>query len=115
MNFPGGQVYVMGERTAVVVPLAVNLARDWLKGQKVVLPPNTHLYNLLRQARLVEADGWGHCVRKIRVVGKLGSIQLSALVFPTEKVVPKEILPTLPPTRFEIQSESEPEKEAGQR
>lgn len=115
VNFPGGQVYVMGERTAVVVPVAVNLARDWLKGQKLVLPPNTHLYNMLCQARLVEADGSGHCVRKIRVVGKLGSIQLSALIFPTEKVMPKDILPTLPTTRFEIKPQIEPEKEADQR
>jgi len=110
VNFPGGQVYVMGERTAVVVPVAVNLAGDCLKGQKVVLPSNTHLYNMLRQARLVEADGSGHCVRKIGVVGKLGSIQLSALIFPTEKVVPKDILSTLPLTQFEIKPEIEPEK-----
>ncbi len=99
----------------MVVPGAVNLARDWLKGQKVVLPRNTHLYNELRQVRLVEADGSGHCVRKIRVVEKLGSIQLSALIFPTEKVVPKDILPTLLPTRFVIEPGIEPEKEADQR
>jgi hypothetical protein len=112
VNFAGGQIYVMGKRTAVVVPVAVNLARDYLKVQKIGLPPNTCLYNMLRQARLVEADRAGHCVRKIKVAGKFGSIELSALIFPTEKVVPNEILPTLPPTRFEIEPEAESAMEA---
>jgi hypothetical protein len=112
VNFAGGQVYVMGDRTAVVVPVAVNLARDYLKGQKIALPPNTCLYDMLRQARLVEADRAGHCVRKIKVAGKFGSIELSALIFPTDKVVPQEILPTLPPTQFEIEPEAEFETEA---
>jgi hypothetical protein len=112
VNFAGGQVYVMADRTAVVVPVAVNLARDYLKGQKIALPPNTCLYDMLRQARLVEADRAGHCVRKIKVAGKFGSIELSALIFPTDKVVPQEILPTLPPTQFEIEPEAESETEA---
>jgi hypothetical protein len=113
VNFAGGQVYVMGDRTAVVVPVAVNLARDYLKGQKIALPPNTCLYDMLRQANLVEADRAGHCVRKIKVPGKFGTIELSALIFPTDKIVPKEILPTLPPTQFEIEPEAESESEAG--
>lgn len=113
VNFAGGQVYVMGERTAVVVPVAVNLARDYLKGWKIVLPPNTQLYNMLRQARLVEADRAGHCVRKIKIAGKFGPIELSALIFPTERVVPKEVLPTLPPSQFEIEPEAESQTEAG--
>lgn len=112
VNFAGAQVYVMAERTAVVVPLAVSMARDYLRGQKVVLPPNIHLYNMLRNAHLVEADSAGHSVRKIRVSGKQSSVMLHALIFPTEKVVPKEILPTLPPTQFEIEAEVEPEAEA---
>jgi hypothetical protein len=101
VNFVGGQIYVMAEKTAVVVTVAVNLARDHLKRQKIVLPSNTHLYDMLRQSNLVEADSSGHCVRKIRIPGKFGTIQLSALIFPTEEVVPKEILPTLPPTRLD--------------
>jgi hypothetical protein len=109
INIAGGQVYVAGERTAIVVPLAVSLARDRLKARKIVLPPNTHLYNMLRNARLVEADNAGHCGRKIRVQGKQGNISLSALIFPTDKVVPKQILPTLPPVQFEIEAESEPQ------
>jgi hypothetical protein len=109
VNIGGGQVYVAGERTAIVVPLAVSLARDRLKARKIVLPPNTHLYNMLRNARLVEADNAGHCVRKIRVQGKQGSISLSALIFATNKVVPKQILPTLPAIQFEIEAESEPD------
>jgi hypothetical protein len=112
VNFAGGQVYAMVDRTAVVAPAAVNLARDLLKGEKVVLPPNIRLYDMLRQAQLVEADRAGHSVRKINVQGKFGTIELSALIFPTEKVVPKEILPTLPPIQFEIESEAEPEAQA---
>ena len=34
MNISGGQVYVAGERTAIVVPLSVSLARDRLKARK---------------------------------------------------------------------------------
>src|SRR5207253_865435 len=94
VNIPGGQVYVSGEKTAVVVPLALDLARDRLIERKVVLPPNIHLYNMLRNANLVEADKARHCVRRIKVAGRQGSVSLSALIFPTEKVVPKAILPT---------------------
>lgn len=109
INIPGGQVYVEGGKAAVVVPLAVSLARDRLRARQIVLPPNTHLYNMLRSARLVDADEAGHSVRKIRVQGKHGAVSLSALIFPTEKVVSKEILPTLPATHFEIEIEPEPE------
>jgi hypothetical protein len=105
VNVPGGQVYVFGEKTAVVVPLALELARDRLRERKVVLPPNTHVYNMLRNANLVEADKVGHCVRRIKVASKQGSVSLSALIFPTEKVVPKQILPTLPAVQFEIEIE----------
>jgi hypothetical protein len=107
INIPGGQVFVEGDKAAVVVPLAVSLARDRLRPKKIVLPPNTHLYNMLRSARLVDADEAGHSVRRIRVQGKQGSVSLSALIFPTEKVVPKQIVPTLPATHFEIEIEPE--------
>jgi hypothetical protein len=105
VNVLGGQVYVSGEKTAVVVPLALDLARDRLIERKVVLPPNIHFYDMLRNANLVEADKVGHCVRQIKVPGKRGSVSLSALIFPTEKVIPKEILSTLLPTQFEIETE----------
>ena len=114
VNIPGGQVYVADGRAAIVVPLAVSLARDRLKARKIVLPPNVHLYNMLRNARLVEADDAGRCVRKIRVPGKQGTVLLSALIFPTDKVVPNQILPTLPPIQFEIEAESEPEPVAAE-
>ena len=110
VNIPGAQVWVEGDKTAVVVPFAVSTARDRLKPRQIVLPPNTHLYNMLRNAHLVEADEIGHSVRRIRVQGKNGAVSLSVLIFPTEKVVPKEILSTLPPIHFEI--ETEPETEA---
>jgi len=109
VNIVGGQIYVAKEKTAVVVPLSVTLARDRLRARKIVLPPNTHLYNMLRNAKLVEADNDGHCVRKIRVPGKQGCFSLSTLIFPTEKVVPKHILPTLPSIQFEIEIEPEAE------
>lgn len=108
VNIAGGQVYVEGEKAAVVVPLSVSLARDRLKPKQIVLPPNTHLYNMLRTARLVEADEGGRSVRRIKVQGRQGLVSLSALILPTEKVVPKDILPTLPATHFEIESEPEP-------
>ncbi|HEX5483788.1 MAG TPA: TraI domain-containing protein [Terriglobia bacterium] len=109
VNFVGGQVYAMAERTAVVVPLAVNMARDYLRGEKIVLPPNTHLYNLLRSARLVEADRQGHSVRKVKIAGRGGSISLNALVFSTERIVPKDLFPTLPPIQFEIEHDPQPD------
>lgn len=110
VNIPGAQVYVEGDRAAVVVPIAVSMARDRLRASQIVLPPNIHLYNMLRTARLVEADEVGHSVRRIRVQGKNGTVSLSALIFPTEKVVPQQVLSTSPPIHFEI--ENEPEHEA---
>jgi len=110
VNIPGAQVWVEGQKTAVVVPVAVMMVRDRLKPRHIVLPPNTHLYNMLRSARLVEADEVGHCVRRIKVQGRNGTVFLSALIFPTEKVVPQEVLSTSPAIHFEI--ENEPEREA---
>jgi Putative helicase len=109
VNAPGGQVYVQGDKAAVVVPVAVSMARDRLVAKQIVLPPNTNLYNLLRSARLVDADQAGRSVRRIKLQGRQGPISLSALIFPTDKVVPKQILPTLPPIHFEIETEPAPE------
>jgi Putative helicase len=112
VNVPGAQVYVEGDRAAVVVPVAVSMARDHLSTKRIVLPPNSNLYNLLRSARLVDADQAGRSVRRIKLQGRQGPISLSALIFPTDKVVPKYILPTLPPTHFEIETEPAPEATA---
>ncbi len=109
VNVPGAQVYVEGDRAAVVVPVAVSMARDHLSAKRVVLPPNINLYNLLRSARMVDADHSGRSVRRIKLQGRQGPISLSALIFPTEKVVPTQILPTLPPIHFEIETEPVPE------
>jgi len=95
VNSFSATVYVMGARTAVVVPIAVNLARDPLKQENIALPGNLHLYTLLSQARLVEADDSGYCVRKIKVTRKQGTVELSALIFPTQKIVPKADAPKL--------------------
>src|SRR6266699_3744196 len=109
VNIPGGQVYVVGDKLAVVVPVAVSQARDRLMARQIKLPPNTNLYNMLRSARLVEADQTGRSVRKIALQGSKGPISLSALILPTEKVVSKQILSTLPPTHFEIDTEPAPD------
>jgi len=109
VNTPGAQVYVEGDKAAVVVPVAVSQARERLMARQIKLPPNTNLYNMLRNARLVDADEAGHSVRKIKLQGRQGLISLSALIFPTEKVIPKQILSTLPTTHFEIDTEPAPE------
>ncbi len=114
VNTPGAQVWVEGEKTAVIVPVSVSMARDRLNDRKIVLPPNTNLYNMLRSAGLVESNARGLNVWDIQVQGKHGLVPLSALIFPTEKivptVVPTEILSTVPATHFEI--EIEPKQEA---
>ena len=107
VNVPGGQVYVEGGKAAVVVPVAIDLARDRLKGREIKLPSNNDLYDILRNARLVEADETGRSVRKIKVPGRQGNlIPLSALIFSSaEKVVPKLLLADLERTHFEIATE----------
>jgi Putative helicase len=105
VNSFAAPVYVAGEKAAVVVPLAIQSARDLLKQDKVMLPGNIHLYDLLSQSGLVEADSEGRCVRKIRISGKHGPVELSALIFATETVVPKRMIPSLPKIHFEIQPE----------
>ena len=105
VNIPGAQVWVEGGKTAVVVPVSISMARDRLKERQIALPPNTNLYNMLRSAGLVESDERGQNVLSIQVPGKHGPVSLSALIFPTEKVIPTEILPTLPATHFEIETE----------
>jgi hypothetical protein len=85
------------------------MARDRLAAKQIVLPPNINLYNLLRTARLVAADQTGRSVRQIKLQGRQGPISLSALIFPTDKVVPKPILSTLSPIHFEILTEPAPE------
>ena len=109
VNTPGAQVYVEEDKAAVVVPVAVAQARERLMARQIKLPPNTNLYNMLRSARLVEADQTGRSVRKIKLQGSQGPISLSALILPTDKVVPKQILSTLRPTHFEIDTEPAPE------
>ncbi len=95
-----------------MVPVAVSQARDRLMARQIKLPPNTNLYNMLRSARLVEADQVGRSVRRIKVPGREGMVSLSALILSTEKVVPKEILPTLAATHFEIDTKPAPEAAA---
>jgi hypothetical protein len=111
VNIVGGQIYVDGAKAALVVPIAISMVRDRLKTtRKIVLPGNVHLYNMLHHANLVEADeDTGLSVRTIKTQGKRGTIWLQALIFPTEKLIPKQILPTLRPTHFEITNEPVPQ------
>jgi hypothetical protein len=105
VNVPGGQVYVEGGKAAVVVPVAIDLARDRLKVREIKLPPNNDLYDILRNARLVDADEAGRSVRKIKVPGRQANmIPLSALVFSSaDTVVPKLLQADLERTHFEIE------------
>jgi len=109
VNVPGGQVYVERGKAAVVVPVAIDLARDRLKRREIKLPSNNDLYDILRNARLVDADETGRSVRKIKVQGRQGNlVPLSALIFPADKVVPKLLLSSLERTHFEITTEPVP-------
>jgi hypothetical protein len=111
VNVPGGQVYVEGGKAAVVVPVAIDLARDRLKGREIKLPPNNDLYDILRNARLVDADEAGRSVRKIKVPGRQATmIPLSALIFSSaDTVVPKLLQADLERTHFEIDTEPAPQ------
>jgi len=90
----------------VVVPLSISVARDFLKREeKIKLPSNHRLYDLLAQAKVVEADENRQCVKKIRVPGKRGRVELHALIFATDTIIPERILPTLPNVVFELKPE----------
>ena len=107
VNSFAAPVYVAGDKAAVIVPLAIQSARDLLKQDRVMLPGNIHLYHLLSQSGLAETDSTGRCVRKIRISGKHGPVELSALIFATETIVPKRMIPTLPNIQFEIKPEEQ--------
>src|SRR5437879_12089112 len=66
VNTPGAQVYVEGDKAAVVVPVAVSQARERLMARQIKLPPNTNLYNMLRNARVVRDEPTGRHVRKMK-------------------------------------------------
>jgi hypothetical protein len=102
VNSPGAPVYVTGYKAAVVVPRSLSAARGYLKEDKITLPSNHHLYDLLAQAEVVEADENGQCVKRIRVPGKRGPVELYALLFATNTIIPQAILPMLPTFTFEV-------------
>jgi hypothetical protein len=102
VNSPGAPVYVTGYKAAVVVPRSLSAARGYLKEDKITLPSNHHLYDLLAQAEVVEADENGQCVKRIRVPGKRGPVELYALLFATNTIIPQAILPMLPSATFEV-------------
>ena len=89
----------------MVVPVAIQLARDLLKQEKIMLPGNIHLYDLLSQSGLVETGSAGRCVHTIKVLGKHGPVELRALIFATDTIVPKQMIATLPNISFEIKPE----------
>ena len=102
VNSRGAPVYVTGDRAAAVIPRSLSTARHYLKERKITLPSNHHLYDLLAQAKVVEADENGQCVKRIRVPGKRGPVELYALIFAAETIVPEHFLPTLPTNTFEV-------------
>ncbi|HZP00072.1 MAG TPA: hypothetical protein VFD30_07250, partial [Terriglobia bacterium] len=103
VNTLGAPVYVTGDKAAVVIPLSLSVARDFLKREdKTKLPSNHRLYDLLAQAEVVEADENRQCVKRIRVPGKHGPVELSALIFQQSTIIPQQILPTLPKITFEV-------------
>jgi len=102
VNSRGAPVYVTGDKVAVVVPRSISAARGFLKENKIKLPSNHHFYDLLAQAKVVEADENGQCVERIRVPGKRGPVELYALIFGTNTIIPEHILPTLPTITFEL-------------
>jgi len=102
VNSPGAPVYVTGYKAAVVVPRSLSAARGYLKEDKITLPSNHHLYDLLAQAEVVEADKNRQCVKRIRVLGKRGPVELYALIFATNTIIPHAILPMLPTFTFEV-------------
>lgn len=102
VNSPGAPVYVTGDKAAVVVPISILVTREFLRRDNIKLPSNHRLYDLLAQAKLVAADEDRQCVRRIKVPGKHGPVELSALIFDQDTLVPKRIIPTLPKVRVEI-------------
>jgi Putative helicase len=102
VNSRGAPVYVTGDRAAAVIPRSLSTARHYLKEDKITLPSNHHLYDLLAQAGVVEADENGQCVKRIRVPGKRGQVELYALIFTADTIIPEHILPTLPTITFEL-------------
>ena len=106
VNTLGAPVYVTGDKAAVVIPRSLSAARGFLKQEdKTTLPSNHHLYDLLAQAEVVEADENRQCVKRIRVLGKRGPVELYALIFATNTIIPQAILPTLPKVTFEVIAE----------
>ena len=103
VNSLGAPVYVTGDKTAVVIPRSLSAARHFLKQEdKITLPPNHHLYDLLAQAEVVEADENHQCVKRIRVPGKRGPVELYALIFATNTIIPQTIPPILPKVTFAV-------------
>src|ERR1700739_3276979 len=102
VNSPGAPVYVTCDSAAVVVPRSLSAARGYLKEDKITLPSNHHLYDLLAQAEVVEADENRQCVKRIRVPGKRGPVELYALLLVTNTIIPPALLPMLPKVTFEV-------------
>jgi hypothetical protein len=103
VNTPGAPVYVTDDEAAIVVPRAIGAVRHYLKQEnKPRLPSNHCLYDMLAQAEVVRADEDRQCVKRIRVPGKHGPVELSAVIFSQETIIPQQILPTLPKFTFEV-------------
>src|SRR5262249_47496339 len=100
VNCLGAQVYVTADKAAVVVPISILMAREFLKEENLKLPQNHRLYDLLAQSEVVEANQDRQCVQRIKVPGKKGPVELSAVIFDTDTIIPEQIVSTLPNVTF---------------
>lgn len=105
VNSLGAPIYVTGHKAAVVIPISLSAARSFLKQDEIKLPSNHRLYDLLAQAEVVEADKDRQCVKRIRVPGKRGLVELYALIFTTNTIIPQSMLTMLPSATLEVVSE----------
>ena len=78
----------MCDKAAVVVARSMFVARGFLEREGRAPPPNIRLYDLLAQAEAVEADKNLQCVRRIKVLGKDGPVELSAVIFDRGSIIP---------------------------
>lgn len=127
VNSSQGQVYMQGERAAVVVPSSLYPIRQFLRGEQVALPENIALYNLLRDRGVAEANAQGRVVKRMHVrVGEWQAASLTALVLPAHRlfsdnerqslrvdVMFEEIAEATPTEKDSVPGEARPMSERG--
>lgn len=64
--------------------------------------PTTASTTSWRKRKSSRADENRQCVKRIRVPGKHGPVELSAVIFSQDTIIPQGILPTLPKATFDV-------------